>query len=102
MVKNFTRMDDYAEHIRQLFPSLDGFNNQTVRNVTFQVTGACNLNCSYCYEHCKECEAMTLDTGKKIVDYLLNQYEKDDGDLPIEPKLLFWILLAESHCLRPN
>ena len=23
---------------------------------------------------------MTLDTGKKIVDYLLNQYEKDDGD----------------------
>jgi len=80
MVSSFTPTDDYAERIRKLFPSTNGYNEQTARNVTFQVTGSCNLRCSYCYEHCKSCSVMTLDTGKKIIDYLLDLYERNEGD----------------------
>ena len=80
MVSSFIPTDDYAERIRKLFPSTNGYNEQTARNVTFQVTGSCNLRCSYCYEHCKSCSVMTLDTGKKIVDCLLDLYERNEGD----------------------
>lgn len=80
MVSSFTPTDDYAERIRKLFSSTNGYNEQTARNITFQVTGSCNLRCSYCYEHCKSCSAMTLDTGKKIVDCLLDLYERNEGD----------------------
>ena len=75
-----SRRDDYSEYVRQLFPSEDKRNMEVVRNITFQITGDCNLRCSYCYEHHKSCGVMTLDTGKKIVDYLLNLYEEDTGD----------------------
>lgn len=78
MVTN--RRDNYSEYIRQLFPSEDKRNMEVVRDITFQITGDCNLRCSYCYEHHKSCGAMTLETGKKIVDYLLNLYEEDTGD----------------------
>lgn len=50
------------------------------RNITFQVTNGCNLCCSYCYEHHKGIEHMTLETGKRIVDYILDLYERDDSD----------------------
>lgn len=78
MVKN--NRDNYPEYIRELFPSDDGDNMQIIRDVTFQITGDCNLKCSYCYEHHKSCGAMTLETGRKIVDYLLDLYEDNSGD----------------------
>ena len=74
------KRDNYSEYIRQLFPADDKHNMEVVRDITFQITGDCNLRCSYCYEHHKSCGAMTLETGKKIVDYLLNLYEDDTGD----------------------
>ena len=44
------------------------------RYVTFQITNACNLRCSYCYEHNKNCGAMspvsythlTLPTNSRV------------------------------------
>lgn len=51
-----------------------------VREVTFQLTSACNLNCSYCYEHHKENKHMSLETGKKIVDFIIKQWEEDKPD----------------------
>lgn len=46
----------------------------------FQVTSGCNLRCSYCYEHHKGAEHMSIETGRKIVDYLLDLYEQGDSD----------------------
>lgn len=50
------------------------------RYVTFQITNACNLRCSYCYEHNKNCGAMSLDTAKKVVDYILDLYVDNTSD----------------------
>ncbi len=74
-----TRSEDYSNFVHRLF------NNGTLgleacRNVTFQVTGDCNLRCSYCYEHHKSCGAMSLETGKRIVDYIIDLYEDGTGD----------------------
>ena len=74
-----TRSEDYSNFVHRLF------NNGTLgleacRNVTFQVTGDCNLHCSYCYEHHKSVERMSIETGRKIVDYILDLYEKNESD----------------------
>lgn len=75
------RHEDYANMVQRLYASGDiSANHALCRNITFQVTSGCNLRCSYCYEHHKSTEKMTLETGKKIVDYLLDLYEKNDSD----------------------
>lgn len=51
-----------------------------VREVVFQVTSSCNLQCSYCYERHKGKSRMSLETGKKIIDLLINQWEEDKED----------------------
>lgn len=42
------------------------------RTITFQVTEACNLQCTYCYQICKSNKRMDLAVAKKFVDYLLS------------------------------
>lgn len=91
MVTGHIRRDEYAEYVRQLF-SFDGEPNmQTARAITFQVTDDCTLRCSYCYEHHKACRGMNLETGRRIVDQLLDLYEKGVRISSIRtPGQLFW------------
>lgn len=42
------------------------------RQVTFQVTDACNLCCSYCYQINKGHRSMPFDTAKLLVDKLIS------------------------------
>ena len=45
-----------------------------VKNVTITVTEDCNLRCSYCYQHDKNCEhRMTKETARRIVDLLFEE-----------------------------
>lgn len=44
-------------------------------NITFVITDDCNLRCRYCYETKKEKHDMTLDTGKKAIDYFMFQWQ---------------------------
>ena len=44
--------------------------------VTFQVTDACNLKCSYCYQINKGNHTISLDTAKKFIDLLLENNEQ--------------------------
>lgn len=47
-------------------------------NITLCVTENCNLRCKYCYETGKNSEnRMTVDTAKKVVDYVLSNYQND-------------------------
>lgn len=50
------------------------------RNVTFQVTDACDLRCLYCYERNKGTKIMSKETAKKGVDLLFKMYEDNDDD----------------------
>lgn len=45
---------------------------QSVKTITFSVTENCNLACKYCYMTGKNSKnKMTIDTAKKVVDYIL-------------------------------
>lgn len=43
------------------------------KNITFVVTEACNLNCTYCYEKHKTNRRMTKEVAKQAVDFILNE-----------------------------
>lgn len=43
------------------------------KTITFIVTHQCNLRCSYCYQHNKGTQRMTLDIAKKCVDLLFEE-----------------------------
>ena len=72
--------EEYTELIRKMFPGKGTEKGAIARNVTIQVTGDCNLRCSYCYEHHKSCGAMSRETGERIVDHLIDLWEDGTGD----------------------
>lgn len=80
---NFIRQEDifelqYQDTINRLYKNFND-ENFKCREITFQITSDCNLKCSYCYEHHKTKEKMSLITGKKIVDSIFENLEQDSG-----------------------
>lgn len=43
--------------------------NQKIKTVTLTLTQACNLACTYCYEHHKSEKKMEIAVAKSIIDY---------------------------------
>lgn len=68
---------DYNELISVFYPEKD---MHSCRNITFQITDDCCLNCSYCYQIHKGHKKMTKETAKKAVDLLFQMYEEDKQD----------------------
>ena len=52
-------------------------------NICLNVTDACNLACTYCYQINKGTRKMSFETAKKFVDYLLTA---DESNTYINPK----------------
>lgn len=74
------RREDYGNTVQRLYCRDQETDAAVCRNITFQVTSGCNLRCSYCYEHHKTGERMSLETGRAIVDYILDLYESGESD----------------------
>ena len=78
------RAIDYSEVVRMLYAdcctNFAPNGNSICRNVTLQITSSCNLQCTYCYEHHKCNEYMSLETAKGIVDSIFDMYERNDND----------------------
>lgn len=81
--KKRNRMN-YNDYISDLYYQQPPYK---IKEITFQLTSGCNLNCSYCYEHHKKNEVMSLDTGKKIIDYIISEYELNNLEHPINKDL---------------
>ena len=47
------------------------------KSATIQVTDGCNLRCSYCYQINKGNKFIPIETGKKFIDLLLGDSEKN-------------------------
>lgn len=77
MNKNSGFIETYDSYLARLYPDLEQF-EKNLFNITFQVTDACNLKCSYCYQINKGNHKMTFDNAKKFIDLLLdnNEYTK--------------------------
>lgn len=71
------RFEQFQDRIGRLYPE---FNSNTSskkdrtlsRTITFQVTDACNLACTYCYQHNKGTRRMSFETAKKFIDLILS------------------------------
>ena len=71
--------EQYQDKIARLYPETvpDRSSSEAVvrtlsRTVTFQVTDACNLACTYCYQINKSTRRMSFETAKKFIDLLLS------------------------------
>lgn len=65
----------YSDFIARLYPYKYNTKQETNKiqtaNVTFQVTDACNLCCSYCYQINKSNHVMSLEIAQKFIDLLI-------------------------------
>ena len=79
MNKN-VQVEQYQDFIARLYPYKYDTQKETNKiqtlNVTFQVTDACNLCCSYCYQINKGNHVMPLEVAQKFIDMLIenNKY----------------------------
>ena len=64
------RSEQFTDTYVRMFPG------KRLKTVTFIVTHQCNLRCTYCYEHHKGEEKMSLDTAKKCIDLLFAEDAK--------------------------
>lgn len=81
-------IEQYQDMISRLFPvwdTPDEFerSKHLTRTITFQVTDACNLKCSYCYQIKKGTRVMKFETAKKMIDRLLSG-DGMDGYITVE------------------
>lgn len=72
---NRTITEDYNNRIERLkkhFPeNIKIDNTHMLRNITIQVTEACNLCCKYCYQINKSPARLNFETAKKFIDIVL-------------------------------
>lgn len=69
---------DFSDQIVKMYMHDDP--KATCRNITFQVTDDCCLNCSYCYQTHKGHRMMSKETAKEIVDLLFRLYDENKED----------------------
>lgn len=70
------RFEQYSDSISRLYPELHQEKDENgklplSKSFTFQVTDACNLACSYCYQINKGVRVMNFEDAKNVIDLLL-------------------------------
>ena len=84
------RPEQFQDMISRLYPELHtpNPNNQdkliSSHSVTFQVTDACNLACTYCYQINKGKRVMKFEYAKKLIDALLSGDERFGNYITLE------------------
>ena len=66
------KFEQYQDTLPRLFPEEYG-GEKFCRSVTLQVTDACNLACTYCYQTCKQTNYMDFETAKRFLDALMDE-----------------------------
>lgn len=70
---------EYLEKVKAYRAKNSDRFGMAVKDVTIVVTENCNLRCSYCYQHDKNCEhILTKETAKRIVDLLFEEDAKEN------------------------
>lgn len=77
--KKFIRAEQYQDMISRFYSFPYNREKETNKiqtaNVTFQVTDACNLRCTYCYQINKGTHSMPFEVAQKFIDMLLKNDE---------------------------
>lgn len=82
MIKIRKKPLEFTDYIARLYPEICGTDDfegdyrvadrKMAKVVTFQVTDACNLRCTYCYQINKGTRKMSFEVAKKYIDLLLS------------------------------
>lgn len=65
-------IEQFQDMLGRLFPlRKESSKLQLARTVTFAVTDACSLRCTYCYQGIKSNHVMSFETAKKFTDLVL-------------------------------
>lgn len=80
------RTEQFQDRLSRLFPveqpEITGSRRGILtRTVTFAVTDACTLRCTYCYQGVKAHHVMSFETAKKFVDLILSDNEYINPEL---------------------
>ena len=59
----------YQDVLGRLYPDENKEDELNVANITFQVTDACNLQCTYCYQINKSNHKMSFDVAKNLLTF---------------------------------
>lgn len=75
--------ETYNDQLRRLYP-IDSYeslsiNDSSAKDITLQVTDACNMACTYCYQHNKGKHSMSFDTAKAFIDMILDADERSNS-----------------------
>ena len=81
------KVESFNERLNRLFRDIDisfnagenvysKVNGSFTRNITFQVSEDCNMNCSYCYQNHKTHHKMSFETAKQLIDQILTDDER--------------------------
>lgn len=72
------KTEQFQDYLARLFPPglSESGERKLARTVTFAVTDACSLRCTYCYQGVKSHHVMSFETAKKFTDLVLR------GDKP--------------------
>lgn len=67
-------IEQYQDMISRIYANhpLALAHKQLTHNITFQVTDACNLKCTYCYQINKGHHVMSMDVAKRFIDMILD------------------------------
>lgn len=68
-------LESYPDQINRLFGPAESI-EKGVKNITFQVTEDCCLNCTYCYQNNKSKKVMSFDVAKQVIDDILERSDK--------------------------
>lgn len=75
--------EPYNEQLNRLYPRTGikglSINDDSAKDITIQVTDACNMACTYCYQHNKGSHSMSFETGKAFIDMLLDADERTNS-----------------------
>ena len=77
MINKKRKTEQFQDWIVKLYPeeikNSENLTNKILsRTFTFQVTDACNLACTYCYQKNKKTRRMSFETAKLAIDKLLS------------------------------
>lgn len=101
------RMDQYQDMVNRLYPEYieqaKKVRDDTMGSmeITFQVTNACSLACSYCYQINKGVEVMPFETAKRFIDNLFAGKYKGYVSLEEKPFIVLDFIGGEPF-LQPE
>lgn len=109
-MKTNKAFDSYNELLTRIYGPI--YEVSEVLEATFQVTEACTLACSYCYQGSKSPKVMTLDTAKKYIDTIFNEFKDNKlaiildfigGEPLLQPDLISDIIdYWDYKCIMEN